>query len=62
MFGINGKNKKQKNGDFSKISCFFLFNNYSHFICTLRAVFFPLKHSCLYNTKLYETLGKDDFH
>ena len=61
MFGVNRKNKKQKNGDFKRLEVF-LFSNYSDFVCTLRAVYFPLKHSCLYNKKLYETLGKDGFH
>lgn len=61
MFGIDGKNKKQ-NTETSKKLEVFLFNNYSHFVCTLRAVYFPLKHSYLHNKKLYETLGKDDFH
>jgi len=61
MFGINGKNKKQKTETSQKLEVF-LFNNYSHFVCTLRAVYFPIKRSFLYNKELYETLAKDDFH
>ena len=53
---------RNKKTETSKRLEVFLFSNYSDFVCTLRAVYFPLKHSCLYNKKLYETLGKDGFH